>query len=83
MTLLERFNSEKGWRNRCLLLELIHLSAREEDNKWKIRDTAHLVNLSMGTTSENLQLAKLIHSNDLIASCKSRNSAIKLMRKSR
>lgn len=81
LSFLEQFKSERRWRNRCLLLELIHLSMLRENDKWTVRNTAKMTDLSVGAASENLQLARAIHDKAEISNCKSRNSALKLLKK--
>jgi hypothetical protein len=76
-----KFREETNWRNRCLLLEIIHLKLLSKNNgDWTIKRTAKLLKLSIGLTAENLKLAKAIHDIPEISDCKSRNEALKLMR---
>jgi len=78
--IIKQFKSEKRWRNRCLLLEIIHLSMITNDNDWTIRQTARMLKLSVGQTAENLKLARAIHDIPEVNECISRNSALKMMR---
>jgi hypothetical protein len=80
LSLLEQFKNEKRWQNKCLLLELIHLSMLRENEKWTAKDTAKLTKQSVGAVSENLALAKAVHDNTMVSAAKSRNSALKLLK---
>lgn len=51
-----------------------------ENKKWTVKQTAKMTRLSIGATSENLKLAKAISDSSEISNCKSRNSALKLMK---
>jgi len=78
--LIDKFRAEKVWKNKCLLLELIHLLMLHENNKWTVKKTAKMMKLSVGATSENLQLAKAISEFPSVSNSKSRNSALKVMK---
>lgn len=80
LSLISRFKAEKRWKNKCLLLELIHLSIRRDNTKWTIRDTARMLKLSIGAASENLKLAQNI---DSVNHCKSRNQALKYLKENK
>jgi len=75
-----QFKTEKKWRNKCLLLEIIHLHMLGGNNKWTVRKTARMLKLSVGQTAENLKLARAIHDIPEVNECISRNSALKMMR---
>jgi len=76
-TLLDRLKQETRWKEKCILIELIHLSMLHKNKKWKVRETSILVGFSIGATSENLKLAKEMGK---LINCKSRNKALKLLR---
>jgi hypothetical protein len=78
--LVERFKNEKRWKDKCLLLEIIHIKMKQQKKLWRIRDTAKMLNLSVGLVSEDLQLARKLVDDEEISKCESRNKAIKLLR---
>jgi hypothetical protein len=82
--LVKRYKDETGWKDKCLLLELIHIKMRQQSltkqRKWRIKDTAKMLELSIGLVSEDLQIAKAISSNAIDSKVISRNQAIKLIR---
>ena len=83
--LVKKFKDETAWKDKCLLLELIHIKMRQQSinkghGKWTIRHTAKLLNLSIGLVSEDLQLARAITNNTISNDVKSRNQAIKCLR---
>jgi hypothetical protein len=84
--LIEQFNNETEWKDKCLLLELIHIKFRQTSGRkglrqWRIKDTARLLKLSVGLVSEDLQLARAIANELLDPTIKSRNQAIKELRR--
>jgi hypothetical protein len=82
--LVKKFKDETAWKDKCLLLELIHIKMRQQRNssgqRWRIKDTAKMLELSVGLVSEDLQLARAITDNTIDSNVKSRNQAIKLIR---
>ena len=83
--LIKKYKDETGWKDKCLLLELIHIKMRQQsrsNNKyWRIKDTAKMLELSIGLVSEDLQLARAISNNVIDNDITSRNQAIKLLRR--
>ena len=55
------------------------ISKKRDKKKWRIRDTANMLKLSLGAVSEDLQLARAI-TNDRLEKCTSRNQALKRLR---
>jgi hypothetical protein len=78
--LIERFQKETDWKDKCLLLEIIHIKFKQSRRLWRIRDTARLLKLSVGLVSEDLQLARALTSEQIDNNVKSRNQAIKSLR---
>jgi len=61
--LIEEIKSEKQWFRKCLGILTLHtLQQAKKENirgiKWKVSDTAKLLQLSIGYVSESIQLAK-------------------------
>jgi hypothetical protein len=81
--LVQRFYNETKWKDKCLLLELIHikLSLANKNRKWRIRDTARALKLSVGLVSEDLRLARAISNETIDSKIESRNKAIRLIRR--
>jgi hypothetical protein len=81
--LIQKFKDETDWKDKCLLLEIIHIKLRQSKRYWRIKDTAKALKLSVGAVSEDLQLARAL-TNELISpTIKSRNQAIKVLRTKR
>ena len=76
MTFREKYSIEKTWQGKITIVELYHLASQSKDKKWTIEDTAHYFRVSSGLVSENLKIARMIHSNPLILNCKSRQEAL-------
>lgn len=76
MNFKEKFEEEKIWYKKIILVELCHLSQK----KPRLVTTAKVLDLSLGTISENLRLAKLFHSNPkIMESCSNRKEALKYL----
>ena len=78
--LIKRFKDETDWRDKCLLLEIIHIKLRQTKRYWRIKDTARALKLSVGLVSEDLQLARALANELIDRDITSRNKAIKLMK---
>lgn len=75
----EKFDNETDWRKKVLIVEFFHLLQLTKHPSWRVRDTAFVLNKSIGLISEDLMLAKAIQSGE-IEECTSRHKAIKLLR---
>lgn len=49
-----------------------------ENKKWRVRDSAMLLKIGIGTASEDLHIAENL---ELIKDCSSRNNALKRIKK--
>jgi hypothetical protein len=83
--LIQKFYDETEWKDKCLLLELIHIKMKQVRRgqgmrQWRVKDTAKLLKLSVGLVSEDLQLARALTSEQIDINVKSRNQAIKQLR---
>jgi hypothetical protein len=79
--LVQKFYDETGWKDKCLLLEIIHIKMKQSRRgRWRIKDTAKMLKLSVGLVSEDLQLARALTNEVLSSNVKSRNQAIKQIR---
>jgi hypothetical protein len=82
--LVQKFYDEHRWKDRCLLLEIIHIKMKQQSaskkKKWNVKDTAKMLKLSVGAVSEDLRIAQAISNESLDSSIKSRNQAVKLLR---
>lgn len=79
MTFQEMFNNERRWYKRVLIIRLYHYAKLYNNRSWKIIDTAKYFHISIGQTSENLQLAQAINDRPALEQL-SRNSALKEIR---
>jgi len=58
-------------------MEIYHLAMMTKEKKWTIGNTAKYFRCSNGLVSENLKLARAIHSNPTIIKVESRDKALK------
>lgn len=58
----ERYDKEKIWHKKVLVMEIFHLTMCEKSKgHWPIRNTAKYFDVSIGLVSENLKLADAIN----------------------
>jgi hypothetical protein len=76
VTFLEKYNSEKSWHGKVLVMEIYHL-AHCQQKGWSIARLAQDFQVSIGLASENLKLATLIHTTPTILHARSRQEALK------
>lgn len=60
-------------------MEIFHLAMSNGANSWNITKTAEYFGVSIGLVSENLHLAKAMHSDDELRQCDSRTEALRKM----
>jgi hypothetical protein len=72
--LIDKYRTETNWLQKCIILHTIHLGMVTEFPKWRVRDSALLLKIGIGTASEDLKLAENI---DVVKDCSSRNNALK------
>jgi hypothetical protein len=58
--LVARFKSEERWDQKAILVNLIHKAMITDNKGWRVRDSAALLGLSMGTCSEYITIAEHI-----------------------
>lgn len=80
MTFLDRYESEKTWSGRAMVMEIFHLAAIAHDSSWTLTKTANYFEVSIGLASENLRLAQALHVNEGLMSCTTRQEALRKMR---
>lgn len=61
MTFLEKYKQVDKWHEKAIIIELYHLAMKVKDEDWNITKTANYFQISIGLVSENLKLAKTIH----------------------
>ena len=77
MTFREKFHNETDWKKKVIILEIFHLVMLSRNKKWRVRDTAIKLRISIGLASEDLMLASRIV---IVQDCKSRQQALKILR---
>lgn len=60
MTFREALANEKSWQKRALIINLYHIQKSLRNKNWTMRDTAKRLELSLGTISESIKIAKAI-----------------------
>lgn len=83
MTFLDRYNQEKTWHGRAMIMEIYHLAHTHRSRDWTISNTANDFGCSVGLVSENLRLAHALHTNLRLLKCASRQEALKRLNGSR
>lgn len=83
MTFLERYNQEKTWHGKVLVMEIYHLAMTARSKTWTITKTAEHFSVSIGLVSENLRLATLIHQDPAFSEIPSRQDALVKLRRMR
>lgn len=53
---------KRSWQDRVKAVHFYHLEQLRKDISWSVRDTAKELNMSIGTISENIQLAEFLRS---------------------
>lgn len=77
MTFLERYQSEKTWYGRVIILEIFHLTMTQRDKTWTNVKTAAELGLSVSLVSENLKLAEAMHKDETLINAGSRVKALR------
>lgn len=83
MTFIERYEQEKTWHGRALVMEIYHLAMISRVKSWTVTKTAEHFNVSIGLASENLRLAQAIHDRPSILEVPSRQEALNKVRRTR
>lgn len=74
----EQYEHEKIWHKKINIVAACHLEHCVKHKDWSITKTAKLLDLSIGTISENLRIAELIDKNPkLIERCNNRKEALR------
>ncbi len=60
MTYKEKYDSEKDWRRKVLILDSFHCIMLTKHEDWKLINTATSMNISQSTVSEDLRVAELL-----------------------
>lgn len=76
--LIQQYRIEKSWLQKCIILHTIHLGMLTENKYWRVRDSAMLLKIGIGTASEDLHIAENL---ELVKECNSRNQALKRVKK--
>lgn len=76
MTFRERYQEERRWSAKAILMEIYHLVMKSKHPKWSIQNTAKYFGVSRSLVSENLKLANAMHTNITIQECPSRQNAL-------
>ena len=74
----EKYKETKSWLVKVKIVSIYHSLKKLQMPDWKVSGTAKYFSISIGNASENIWLSKHI---PLIKDCKSRNAALKLLRK--
>jgi hypothetical protein len=77
VTFTEKYYAETTWHGKVLVMEIFHLAMSVRASDWTLRKTAQEFGVSVGLVSENLRLAQLIHRNEKILKCNTRQDALK------
>lgn len=77
MTFLEKYNEEKTWFGKVIVMEIYHLTMTHRLKNWTITATAEQFGCSTGLVSENLRLAQAIHFDSKVIEIPSRNEALR------
>lgn len=77
MTFLERYQAERRWHGKVMIMEIYHLAMSHRCKDWTMAQTAEHFDVSIGLVSENLRLAHAIHKNDKLLKCESRTEALR------
>jgi hypothetical protein len=77
---LSEYKAEKTWHGKVTIMEIYHLTMTIRVKKWTIVKTAKTFGVSIGLVSENLRLAKLIHTDEKLLKCKTRTEALKKLK---
>lgn len=80
MTFKQKYEECKDWRGKITVMEIYHLTMLHKVRGWTVNQTAKDFELSVGLVSENLRLAKEIHTNEKLLKCESRQEALKKIR---
>jgi hypothetical protein len=70
---------EKKWHRKAIMISLYHNKMLLKNPKWTLRKTAKRLDMSIGTISESLKLAKAIMENPEIEKMK-RQDALRSIR---
>lgn len=64
------------WHGKALVMEIYHLAMCNKIKEWTVQKTATYFNVSIGLVSENLKLARAIHTDEKIIKSNSRQDAL-------
>lgn len=78
MTFTEAFHSARTWQRKVVLVSLFHNARLMKNKHWTLTNSAKYFNVSIGLISENLKLSELFEE---VKHCKSRNEALKRLKK--
>jgi hypothetical protein len=78
MTFFNAYQEATDWKRRVNLISFYHYIMLSRNKNWKLTDSAHYFGLSMGLISESLNLSEHW---ELVKECKSRNEALKRIKK--
>jgi hypothetical protein len=77
MTFQERYYQERTWHAKVMVMEIFHLAMTQREPDWTLTKTAREFGVSVGLVSENLRLALLIHANEKVLRCNTRQDALR------
>ena len=77
MTFKEKYNHEKTWHGRVMVMEIYHLTMTHRVKGWTLAKSADYFACSIGLLSENLKLAHALHQDPSFIKCVSRQDALK------
>lgn len=80
MTFQERYEQEKTWQGRVMIMEIYHFAMCQRVKEWTISNTANQFGCSIGLVSENIRIATAIHMNENLLKCETREDALKKVR---
>ena len=80
LTFQERYAQEQTWTGKVILIELYHLTRIHTTRNWTVAMTAEDFGISIGLASENLTIARLMHTYPQLMKCKSRAEALQKIR---
>jgi hypothetical protein len=81
MTYIEALQKERRWYKRVLIISIFHYKMKMKNRKWSLRHTAKRLQLSVGTISESLLLAKALNEWPQLEELSRENALLQLRRK--
>lgn len=76
MTFKERLSNETDWKKRVHIIGLFHYSMVLKNKKWRVKDSARSLGISIGQVSEDLKLCRLIEKYPILENCMTRKDAL-------